>query len=200
MPKFKILYPSGATPIDPNELKDLIPDYISTMSELNQLEQSNIADGFIWIGKQNLDDLLSVTFILKVHEKMFNQVWKWAGKIRTTNKNIGVMKESIMTNLAILIGNTKFWIENKTFSNEEVAVKFHHRLVQIHIFSNGNGRHARLMTDLLLLKLGENKFTWGSLSIHTPLEVEGKTRSEYIAALKKADKDDFADLIKFVKS
>ncbi len=200
MSKFKISYPSGATPIDPDELKDLIPDYISTMGELNQLEQSNIADGFVWAGKQDLDELLSVTFVLKLHENMFKQVWKWAGKTRKTSKNIGVMKENIMTDLGILIGNTKFWMEHKTFNNDEIAARFHHRLVQIHVFPNGNGRHARLMTDLLLQKLGENKFTWGTLGAHTPLEVEGKTRSDYVAALKKADKDDFVDLIKFVKS
>lgn len=92
MSKFKISYPSGATSIDPDELKDLIPDYISTMGELNQLEQSNIADGFIWAGKQDLDDLLSVTFVLKLHQNMFKQVWNWAGKTRKSNKNIGVMK------------------------------------------------------------------------------------------------------------
>ena len=200
MSKFKISYPSGATPIDLDELKDLIPDYISTMGELNQLEQSNIADGFLWAGKQELDDLLSVSFILKLHKNMFNQVWKWAGKTRKSNKNIGVMKENIMNDLAILIGNTKYWIDNKTFSNDEIAARFHHRLVQIHIFPNGNGRHARLITDLLLQKLGKDKFTWGTMGAHTLLEVEGKTRSDYVAALKKADGDDFVDLIKFVKS
>ncbi len=110
------------------------------------------------------------------------------------------MKENMMTDLAILIGNTEFWIDNKTFSYDETAVRFHHRLVQIHLFSNGNGRHARLITDLLLRKLGENKFTWGALGAHDPIEVEGKSRSEYIAALKKADKGDFVDLMKFVKS
>ncbi len=200
MAKFKLSYPSGATPIDPDELRDLIPDYISTMDELNQLEQSNIADGFVWAGKQDLDDLLSVTFVLKLHENLFKQVWKWAGKTRRSNKNIGVIKENIMTDLAILLGNTKFWIENKTFNNDEIAARFHHRLVQIHVFPNGNGRHARLMTDLLLQRLGENEFTWGTLGAHTPLEVEGKTRSNYVAAIKKADKHDFEDLIKFVKS
>ena len=110
------------------------------------------------------------------------------------------MKENIMTDLAILIGNTKFWIENKTFSKDEIAARFHHRLVQIHVFPNGNGRHARLMTDLLLQSLGEKKFTWGTFGAHAPLEVEGKTRSDYVAALKNADKDNFVDLIKFVKS
>jgi len=200
MSKFKISYPSGATPIEPDELRDLIPDYISTMGELNQLEQSNIADGFVWAGKQNLDDLLSETFVLKLHKNMFNQVWKWAGKTRNSSKNIGVLKENIMTDLGILIGNTKYWIEKKTFNNDEIAVRFHHRLVQIHVFPNGNGRHARLITDLLLQTLGENKFTWGTLSAHTPIEVEGKTRSDYVAALKKADNGEFDDLMKFVKS
>lgn len=105
-----------------------------------------------------------------------------------------------MTDLGILIGNTNFWIENKTFSNDEIAARFHNRLVQIHVFPNGNGRHARLMTDLLLQKLSENKFTWSTLGAHAPIEVEGKTRSDYVAALKKADNDDFDDLMKFVKS
>lgn len=200
MSKFTVTYPSGATPIDPDELKDLIPDYISTMGELNQVEQSNIADGFVWAEKQIQGDILTGTFIFKLHEKMFEQVWKWAGKMRRTNKNIGVMKEHIMNDLGQLLGNTQFWLEHKTFSNDEIAARFHHRLVQIHVFPNGNGRHARLMTDLLLIKNGEPKFTWGSNGAHSPFEVEGKTRTEYITALKKADQDDFSELIKFARS
>lgn len=196
----KVIYPNGATPIDPDELKDLIPDYISTMGELNQVEQSNIADAYLWAGKQRYGDLLSATFIFKLHEKMFNQVWKWAGRMRRSNKNIGVMKENIMNELGHLLGNTKFWIENKTFCSDEVAARFHHRLVQVHVFPNGNGRHARLMTDLLLIKSGEPKFTWGATGAYTPLEVEGKTRTEYINALKKADQGAFSDLIKFTRS
>jgi len=200
MSKFKVLYPSGATPIDPDELKDLIPDYVSTMSELNQLEQSNIADGFIWAGKQNLDDILTVTFVLNLHENMFNQVWRWAGMKRNTNKNIGVLKENIMTDLSRLLDNTQYWIDHKTFDVDEIVIRFHHRMVQIHIFPNGNGRHARLMADLLLKKLGGTKFSWGTKGAHTPLEIEGKTRSEYVAALKKADQGSFSSLTKFVRS
>ena len=200
MSDLKITCSTGATAIDPDEIKDLIPDYISTMGELNELEQSNIANAFVWVGKQQLDDLLSVSFVLKLHEKMFDQVWKWAGRFRRSNKNIGVMKENIQTDLAILIGDTQFWIQNNTFSKTEIAVRFHHRLVQIHIFPNGNGRHARLMTDLLLQKIGESKFTWGATKVQRAIDVEGQTRSEYIAALKKADRGDFLDLIQFVKS
>lgn len=200
MSKFTIKYPSGAIPIDPDEIKDLIPDYISTLRELNQLEQSNIADAFIWAEKQNLDELLTGTFVFKLHEHMFNQVWKWAGKMRRSNKNIGITKEHIMNEVGKLLENTKYWISHTTFSVDEIAVRFHHRLVQIHVFPNGNGRHARLMTDLLLERCGESKFTWGTKGASTPLEVEGKTRSEYISALKSADKDNFKLLIQFVRS
>lgn len=200
MSKFKVTHINAATPIDPDELKDLIPDYISTMAELNQVEQANIADAFVWADKQNHDDLLTATFILKLHKKMFNQVWKWAGKIRRSNKNIGVMKENIMNDLGQLLANTQFWIDKKTFNHDEIATRFHHRLVQIHIFANGNGRHSRLMADLLLMKNGESKFTWGSSGAHTAIEVEGATRTKYIQALKSADQDDFSKLIKFVRS
>jgi Fic-DOC domain mobile mystery protein B len=131
---------------------------------------------------------------------MFNQVWRWAGQTRNSNKNIGVMAESIMTDLGILIGDTKFWIENKTYSFDEIAVRFHHRIVRIHLFPNGNGRHARLLTDLLLEELGKPKFTWGSLKNNHPIDVEGETRSKYISALKKADSGDYTNLIQFVRS
>lgn len=198
--KFKVTYPNGATPIDLDELKDLIPDYIATMSELNQLEQANIADAFVWAERQDLSEMLTATFVFKLHEKMFNQVWRWAGKQRRSNKNIGVMKEQILNELGQLLKNTEFWIQNKTFPEDDLAARFHHKLVHIHIFPNGNGRHARLMTDLLLVQMNNKKFTWGNETAPTPLEVEGKTRSEYIAALKKADYGDFNDLIKFVRS
>lgn len=200
MSKFKITYPSGATLINPDEAKDLIPDYISKMGELNQVEQSNIADAFVWGDRQALDELLTGTFIFKLHERMFNQVWKWAGQTRRSNKNIGVMKELIMNDLAQLLGDAKYWVENGVFSKDEAAARFHHRLVQIHIFPNGNGRHARLMTDLFLKKYGEPKFSWGTNAARTQIEVEGKVRNEYIEALKSADAGDFGLLMKFVRS
>jgi Fic-DOC domain mobile mystery protein B len=200
MSKFKITYPSGATPIDLDEIRELIPDYISTMEELNQLEQANIADAFFWAEKQSLEDLLSATFVFKLHEQMFNQVWKWAGKMRKTTKNIGVAKERIMNDLAILLKDADYWLKEKTYSPEETAIKVHHRLVQIHVFPNGNGRHARLMTDLLLIKLDQPKFSWGSERKSSPIEIEGPIREEYISALRYADNGDFDSLIKFARS
>jgi Fic-DOC domain mobile mystery protein B len=200
MSKFKIVHASNATPIDPDEIKDLIPDYISTMGELNQVEQSNIADAFIWADRQDLDELFTATFVFKLHERMFNQVWKWAGKTRRSNKNIGVMKEHIMNDIAQLLADVNYWVDNAVYAKDEAAVRFHHRLVQIHIFPNGNGRHARLMTDLFLKKYGEPKFSWGTKSQQSTVENEGKTRDNYIAALKSADTGDFRLLMKFVRN
>ncbi len=200
MPKFIAEYPSGATPIDPDEMKDLIPNYISTMKELNQLEQANIADAFVWVGRQNFDSLLSVTFLMRLHENMFGQVWKWAGKMRRSNKNMGVPIGHIMNDVGNLLKNTQYWIDNNTFPIDEIAARFHHRLVQVHIFANGNGRHARLMADILLEKNGAQRFSWGSLSSHSSFEVEGIKRSEYILALKKADQGSYFELIKFARS
>jgi Fic-DOC domain mobile mystery protein B len=105
-----------------------------------------------------------------------------------------------MNDLAQLLGDAKYWVDNGVFSKDEAAVRFHHRLVQIHIFPNGNGRHARLMTDLFLKKYGESSFSWGTNTAHTPIEVEGRTRAEYITALKSADSGDFELLMKFVRS
>jgi Fic-DOC domain mobile mystery protein B len=200
MSKFKITYPSEATPLDPNEAGELIPDYISTMEELNQLEQANIADAFVWADKESLDDLLTATFVCNLHKKMFDQVWKWAGKMRRSNKNIGVMKEQIMSDLGALLKNAEYWIENRTFPPDELAARFHHRLVHTHVFTNGNGRHARLMTDLVLKRLDEPKFTWGTNGNHTPIEIEGDTRQEYITALTAADNNNFEALITFSRS
>ena len=115
MTKFKISYPSGATTLDADEFQDLMPDYISTRDELNQVEQSNIADAFVWADNRVLDELLTGTFVLKLHEKMFNQVWRWAGQTRKSNKNIGVMKEHIMNDLAQLLGDVQFWVQNEFF-------------------------------------------------------------------------------------
>jgi Fic-DOC domain mobile mystery protein B len=200
MAKFKMNYPDGSTPIDPSEMEDLIPDYISTQGELNTLEQANIADAFLWAERANLEDLLTATFILTLHKRMFGDVWKWSGQQRKSNKNIGVSKEDISQALGALLKDVDYWIKNKTFPSNEIAVKFHHRLVQIHIFPNGNGRHARLITNLLLKKMEQPSFTWGFAADPTPIEVEGPTRESYITALKTADAGDYRLLLKFVRS
>ena len=200
MSSFKLTYPVGATPLDSNEIEGLIPDYITTQKELNILEQQNIIEGINWAERKKNSDVLNITFCYELHKQMFNQVWKWAGQPRTTNKNLGSYWEQIPTKLNNLFEDTRYWIKNKTYKWDELAVRFHHKLVSIHAFPNGNGRHARLMTDILLKSNNKASFTWGENRRASFIDTEGKTRKAYISALKKADKNNFIDLIKFIKS
>ena len=200
MSQFEIKYPSGATSLDPNEIAGLIPDYITTQGELNSLELENILEAAAWaIGKKH-PDVLSATFAYNLHKRMFGRVWRWAGKPRQSDKNIGVLWEQIPEKLASLIGDTKYWIENKTFPWDEIGTRFHFRLVAVHAFPNGNGRHARFMTDILLESNEQNPFTWGSKTSEVSMDVEGPVRNEYIVALKEADNNKFDRLIRFVRS
>ena len=200
MNNIKTKYLKGATPIDVNEMKGLIPDYITTQEELNSLEQENITEAKKWIYSKFPSDILNRTFNCNLHKKMLDQVWKWAGTFRTTDKNIGVNPEQIGISLEELFKNTKYWIENNTYEWDELASRFHHKLVFIHCFPNGNGRHARLMTDLLLKLNNKEPFTWGGKSSQSSIQVESKVRNSYIESLKKADNNSFSELIDFVKS
>ena len=200
MTKFYIEYPPGATPLSPEEKDGLIPDYISTQGELNELEQMNIQDSILWLRKRQVQDVLTVRFALDLHKQMFNQVWKWAGQPRRSGKNIGIDWPQISSQLTLLMDDAKFWIKNKTFEIDEMAVRLHHRLVQIHVFPNGNGRHARLMTDLFLEAEGYEPFSWGARTSLAPMETFGERREKYINALRRADKNQYDLLIAFVRS
>ncbi len=199
-PKLTITSPSGATPLDPDELAGLIPDYITTQGELNELEQKNIQEAVIWARSRRSTPVLDNAFVFGLHKRMFNQVWKWAGRARTSGKNIGIDWKLIATQVAQLLGDTQYQLDHKTFEIDEIAARFHHRLVQIHAFPNGNGRHARLMTDLFLETRDQAPFTWGMRTAQTPIEAEGARRQEYIRALRAADKNDFALLLAFVRT
>ena len=198
MNKLKLTYPVEATPLNLDEASHLIPDYITTQKELNILEQKNILEGMIWAEKQKKVNVLSITFTYKLHKQMFNQVWKWAGIPRKTDKNIGVPWFQIPTQLNNLFKNTKYWIENKTYKWMELAARFHHKLVLIHPFPNGNGRYARLMTDILCKSHNQPLPSWGEKK--SSVVFENENRTTYISALKKADKGDFTNLITFMKS
>lgn len=190
----------GATPLDPSELEGLIPDYITTQGELNALERENILDASISAHGRKHADILNAAFAFDLHKRMFQRVWKWAGTRRTTNKNIGVSKEEIYTELAKLFGDVKYWIDNETYSLDEIAARFHHKLVSIHPFVNGNGRHARLMTEILLTSLNREPFTWGMKSSPDALDAEGPLRDQYVSSLKQADAGDYTALLAFVRS
>lgn len=189
-----------ATPLDPNELDGLLPDYLTTQLELNRLERDNILEAVNWAQGRKHSDILNVTFVFDLHKRMLGRVWKWAGQPRKSDKNIGVPKEQINEELAVLLGNTTYWVENNTYTWDEIATRFHHRLVAIHAFVNGNGRHARLMTDVLLIHVDQEPFSWGRKTLQGDLEAEGAVRKAYIAALQEADRHEYAKLLRFVRS
>jgi Fic-DOC domain mobile mystery protein B len=189
-------YLPGATPLDADELAALIPQHITTQGELNEWEQLNILQGEAWARKQQRKDLLDEGFVRQLHKQMFNETWKWAGAFRKSDKNIGVDWRQIGVRLRDLFADVHYQIDNNTFAPDEIAVRFHHRLVFIHPFPNGNGRHARLMADLLVVKLNRPRFTWGSKSLVEATAV----RDRYIQALRSADQHDYQPLCAFARS
>lgn len=197
MSRIKIEYPIGATPLDPDEVVGLVPNYITNQSELNELERDNILEATRWALGSKKHDCLNVSFCFDLHSRMFGQVWKWAGKVRQTDKNIGVPKEQILVRLKQLMDDTAFWIQERTYGFDEICTRFHHRLVFIHPFANGNGRHARLMTEVLQTVYNETPFSWGNSDLYAS---QSLARKDYIAALKLADQGDFSALIRFVRS
>lgn len=192
----KISYPPGATPPDRDEVAGLIPASIATQGELNAFEQANIADGERWALKRRRKTCLTEGFIRELHRRMLDQVWRWAGTYRISDKNIGASWMQIPERILALCGDAQFWIEHGTYAWDELGARFHHRLVAIHAFPNGNGRHARLMADVLLHAHGEELFSWGREGLGRPSE----TRDLYLAALRAADHRNYAPLIRFVRS
>ena len=187
--------PYGATPIDPDEAEGLIPS-ISTRAELNTFEALNIVEALGWAhGRKRIHrELLSIETLRLLHKRMFNKTWRWAGSIRITEKSIGVAPHQILPSLRGLTDDAKYWLEFGTYEPPEIAARFHHRLVQIHPFPNGNGRHARFATDLLCEWQGWNLSEWGS----TDLASETAIRKRYIEVLRQADSHDIEGLIEFM--
>lgn len=190
-------YHDGQTPIDEDEKEGLLISTITTREELDEFEQQNIEQAveyYLMRRKFKTETVLTERFIFDVHKKMFGDVWDWAGKIRKSNKNIGVDKFQIPSLLHQLVENCKYWIENKTFSQEEIAIRFKHEIVSIHVFPNGNGRHSRLMADIIIKHIFKKPiFSWGHKDLLHPSNV----RDTYIKALREADKGDMTNLILF---
>jgi Fic-DOC domain mobile mystery protein B len=186
----------AATPLTAEEKKGLIPTYITTRGELNQAEQRNILKAHAW-AFQKRRDVLDVDFLRQLHKRMFGEVWRWAGQLRSTERNIGIDAHRISTELRNLIEDVKAQIEYASYPPDEIAGRFHHRLVAIHPFANGNGRHARLAADLLAMQLGQPVFSWGAAA---DLTAAGDLRTSYITALKSADGRDIAPLLAFMRA
>jgi Fic-DOC domain mobile mystery protein B len=192
-----VIASDGNTPLSPEELADLIPS-LATKEELNEWERENILLARDWASgdRTSPTDMVSDEYVRKLHLKMFDQTWKWAGQYRRTEKNIGVPFHEIRERLVALFGDVRYWIEKSTYSPDEIAVRFHHRLVAIHSFPNGNGRHARLMADVLVIRLGRPAFSWGSCD----LTKQGQSRARYLDAIRKADNGDIQPLLEFARS
>lgn len=192
-------YIDGQTPLDEEEKEDLIPT-ILTRADLDRFEQENIIEARKWVMQRSVlarQDVFTEKFLLNLHKRMFGQVWKWAGQYRKSNKNIGVDYYQIPTELHKLLGDARYWLEHQTYDITDLAIVFHYRLVKIHLFPNGNGRHARLCADVICAKYGGEVLTWGG---KVDLVAASKTRKAYINALIQADQGDYKPLIAFAKS
>lgn len=195
----KVIEPADAddhaTPLTIGERDELIPTHITSRNELNRLEQQNIAIADIWAFSRK-HYIFRERFLKGLHRRMFNRVWRWAGKFRTTERNLGVKPHVIETELRMVIDDARFWAENKSYPPDELALRFHHRLVSVHPFPNGNGRWSRLAADALLVQLGGTRFTWGGAD----LQAASEARDKYMSTLKAADNHDLAPLIAFARS
>ena len=185
----------AATPLTPEEREALIPTYITLRRELNEVEQIGIADADRWAFSRKRD-VLDEVFLKRLHQRMFKDVWRWAGQFRKTPRNIGVEAWRIEQDLRQLLDDVRYWIENATFLPDEIAVRFHHRLVFIHPFPNGNGRFSRLAADLLAVRLGRPRLSWGSGN----LVATDDLRRSYVSALRAADAHDIGPLLAFARS
>jgi Fic-DOC domain mobile mystery protein B len=188
--------PADATPLMPEERHGLIPSHIAYRRELNYAEQENIARAQDWALGRRRHNLLSEKFIKRLHKRMFGDVWRWAGNFRTTERNLGIAYFEIPMAIRQLLDDVTAWIQYNSYTADEIAVRFHHRLVLIHPFPNGNGRHSRLMADLLVMQLGQEQFSWGRLR----LQKENDVRRRYIDALHAADNHDIGPLLAFARS
>jgi Fic-DOC domain mobile mystery protein B len=188
----------GQTPVDADDAQHLTEacSSIHTRGELNDAEASNITDALLWLEDQDLDpgDVLNQTFLRNLHRRMFGDVWNWAGQLRRRDTTIGIAPAQIPEQLQGLLGDVLYWIEQETYGRSEIGVRFHHRLVFIHPFVNGNGRHARLAASALAeaLGLGSDHLSWGARG---GLGVSD-ARRQYLTALRAADDGDYTLLLR----
>jgi Fic-DOC domain mobile mystery protein B len=187
----------GQTPLDADEAAQLIPKHIAVQEALDEWEQANIQRAVEWLGRQRKPEVLTIAFCLALHKRMFDRTWRWAGKFRQSDKNLGCEWTQVPTRLQQLLDNTAYQLANKVLPIDESTARFHHQLVFIHPFANGNGRHARLMTDCLRMQEGVSAYAWGR---GMGAEELGSVRQRYIAALRSADHGDVRPLMSFATS
>lgn len=190
----------GETPLDPDETLGLISVVIATRRDLNLLEEANIEEARRWALERQHPELLTDGFVRELHRRMFKDVWRWAGAYRTSGKNLGVPPAQIAIKVRDLCADTAHWVEKRVYPWDEAAARLHHRMVSIHPFSNGNGRHARLFTDIFLKTNGQEVGSWGAIQAEREKEKTQSLRKRYIQALKTADQEDYRPLVVFLRS
>lgn len=191
--------PDHTTALSPEDRRALRQTWITNRADLNAAEERNILNGTAWARRRRgamPEDILTDRYAKTLHKQMFGDVWGWAGKYRERESNIGIRPHLITTEVPALFSDVLYWLQHRTYESDEIAVRLHHRLVAIHPFSNGNGRHTRLMADLLVERLGRDPFTWGRRSL---VEVS-ELRAGYVAALQAADNHIIEPLLKFARS
>jgi Fic-DOC domain mobile mystery protein B len=189
--------PEGATPLDPDEREGLRFRHVTTREQLNELEQANMEQGLAWIARRR-GDIFDDAFARDLHWRLFGDVWDWAGKYRMTEKNIGIDPVQIPMQLRALLDGARYWVVHGIFSPLEAAARFHHRMVQIHLFANGNGRHARIAADIMLEDHYDHPpVAWAG---GYDIQADNQRRAHYISSLRAADAGDFGPLLAFVVS
>lgn len=194
-------YEEGQTPLDEDEKDGLLLPSVLTKGDLDEVEQRNIEAAMLWVLQRRrrftAAEVFSEGFVKELHRRMFGGVWQWAGSFRQTNKNIGVDKHQISLQLRMLLDDCRYWIEHETFGPDEIAMRCKHRVVAIHCFANGNGRHSRLLADVIIEKLfGKEVFTWSGQN----LNAAGTARSTYLTAIRAADRGQYDLLLDFARS
>jgi Fic-DOC domain mobile mystery protein B len=195
----ELKYEDGQTPLSEEEKDGLLIKTVTTHGELDEHEQLNIEKAIEWTIKTKFkkDHILTEKFIKTLHEKMLGKVWSWAGEFRKSEKNIGVKWITIGIELKALFDDTRYWIDNKTFPPDEIAIRFKHRLVNIHCFPNGNGRHSRIMADIIIESIfGLTPFSWNQSN----MVKADQTRKEYIKAIREGDNGNIQPLLNFAKN
>ena len=196
MSEHNIVTKDGSTPLDHDQIKGIRFSHLTTMGELDEIEDTNIQKGLEWLHHKDHENFLSMQFLCKLHEKLFGEVWKWGGKFRTVEVNISKYRaHDVGPQLKNFFEDIRLWIDGKKMNWDEISAEMHHRLVTIHPFPNGNGRTTRIFTEYAQKRFGQKVTSWKSSMSSTPKD----RRDLYIKALRCADKGDFSLLIEFMK-
>lgn len=193
----------GNTPLEDEAIRGLKPVWVATRDDLNEVEAENVAEGYRWLGRSRpaVAVQLDAPFVSELHRRLFSKVWRWAGTYRKADLNLGISWHAITTEVKQLTDDFAYRLDETRRpaapeALDAACVEYHFRMVHIHPFLNGNGRHARASADALAMALDRPAFSWGRGSIAEP----SLTRTAYIEALRKADQDDLEPILIFARS